>query len=201
MVRIYVGSQRSLWVLPEEALCDRVQFFKSTFQGGFREGDEKVLELPEDDPIAFGFILDHILQGWAGENAINKLGDPEAVSMAWCRTWVLADKLGCPNISKRVEIAYSSHLSHLSLDEKIIPPAAAQYLYENTSEPCELRETLVRVAVNTYQAFDCCCEDRVTQWLESAASHPKYLSDIMAFLKSRLLKNPSTKVVCEKHRK
>jgi hypothetical protein len=201
MVRIYVGSQRSLWVLPEEALCDRVQFFKSTFQGGFREGDKKVLELPEDDPIAFGFILDHILQEWAGENAINKLGDPEAVSMAWCRAWVLADKLGCPNISSRVELAYLEYLLKLSLDERMIPPAAAEYLYENTSEPCELREALVEIAVATYREFGCCCEDRMKQWSESAASHPKYLSDIMASLKSRLLENQSTNVACEKHRK
>jgi len=201
MVRIYVGSQRRLWVLPEEALCDRVQFFKSTFQGGFREGDEKVLELPEDDPIAFGFILDGILQGWATADDINKLGDSEVVNMAWCRAWVLADKLGCPKISMHVTTAYLMYLSNLSLDERMIPPAAAKYLYENTSEPCELRETLVRVAATTYQAFDCCCEDRMRRWSESAASHPKYLSDIMALLKSRLLKNPSTKVVCEKHRK
>jgi len=201
MVRIYVGSQRRLWVLPEEALCDRVQFFKSTFQGGFREGDEKVLELPEDDPIAFGYILDYILQGWARAEAINKLGDPEVVSMAWCRTWVLADKLGCPNISKQVEIAYLRHLSYLALDEKIIPPSAAQYLYKNTSEPCELRETFVKVAVNIYQAIDCCCEDPMKQWSVSAASHPKYLSDIMALLKFRLLECQPTNVACEKHRK
>jgi hypothetical protein len=201
MVRIYVGSQRRLWVLPEEPLCDRVQFFKSTFQGGFREGDEKVLELPEDDPIAFGYILDYILQGWARAEAINMLGDPETVNMAWCRTWVLADKLGCPKLSRYINPKYFGYLSNLSLDEKMIPPAAAQYLYENTSETCELRETLVGVAVDTYQAFDCCCEDRMRRWSESAASHPKYLSDIMALLKSRLLKNPPTKVACEKHRK
>jgi hypothetical protein len=201
MVRIYVGLQRRLWVLPEEALCDRVKFFKSTFQGGFREGDEKVLELPEDDPVAFGYSLNHILQGWARADDINKLGDPEAVNMAWCRTWVLADKLGCPNLSRHVKTNYFDHLSNLSLDKKMIPPAAAQYLYENTSETCELRETLVGVAVDTYQAFDCCCEDRMRRWSESAASHPKYLSDIMALLKSRLLKNPPTKVACEKHRK
>ncbi|KAH8781821.1 hypothetical protein BGZ57DRAFT_853000 [Hyaloscypha finlandica] len=107
MVRIYVGSQRRLWVLPEEALCDRVQFFKSTFQGGFREGDEKVLELPEDDPIAFGFILDRILQRWATADDINKLGDPEVANTVWCRTWVLADKLGCSNISTHVNSPFS----------------------------------------------------------------------------------------------
>jgi hypothetical protein len=99
--------------------------------------------------------------------------------MAWCRTWVLADKLGCSNISTHVNTEYCAYLSKLPLDERMIPPAAAQYLYENTSEPCELRETLERVAVITYQAFDCCCEDRMRRWSESAASYPKYLSEIM----------------------
>jgi hypothetical protein len=201
MVRIYVGSQRRLWVLPEEVLCDGVQFFKSTFQGGFREGDEKVLELPEDDSISFGYILDHILQGWATADDINKLGDPEVVNMAWCRTWVLADKLGCPNISTHVNTEYSAYLSKLPLDERMIPPATAQYLYENTSEPCNLRETLARVAVDTYLVFDCYCEDRMKHWSESAGAHHKYLSDIMALLKSRLLKNRPFRAVCEKHRK
>jgi hypothetical protein len=73
MVRIYVGPKRDLWVLPEEALCDRVQFFKSAFQSGFRESSEKVLELPEDDPIAFEFVFDYILQDWPDTGFINTL--------------------------------------------------------------------------------------------------------------------------------
>jgi hypothetical protein len=60
MVKISVGPDRKLWVLPEQLLCDRVDFFKSVFQSGLQESKEKILELPEDDPTSFAYILDTI---------------------------------------------------------------------------------------------------------------------------------------------
>jgi hypothetical protein len=44
-VKIFVGLEHKLWVLPEQLLCDRVAFFKSAFQSDFRESKEKVPEL------------------------------------------------------------------------------------------------------------------------------------------------------------
>ena len=61
MVKIFVGPDRKLWVLPEQLLCDRVEYFKSAFQSGFQESNEKFLELPEDCPVAFAYIIDRIL--------------------------------------------------------------------------------------------------------------------------------------------
>jgi hypothetical protein len=41
MIKIFVGPERKLRVLPEQLLCDRVKFFKSAFQSGFRESKRK----------------------------------------------------------------------------------------------------------------------------------------------------------------
>ena len=60
MVKIFVGPDRKLWVLPEQLLCDRVNFFKSVFQSGFQQSKEKPLELPEDDPTTFAYISDKL---------------------------------------------------------------------------------------------------------------------------------------------
>ena len=187
MVRIYVGPKRALWVLPEEALCDRVQFFKSAFQSGFRESSEKVLELPEDDPIAFEFVLDYILQDWPDTEFISTLESPEAIQMAWCQVWVLTDKLGLPDFSEEAIGYYVEYFSGLALSERVVPPAAAKFLYENTSDLCEMRETLTKSAVEVYEGLECSCEEVMEQRSASAASHPKFHADIMVLLKKTQL--------------
>jgi hypothetical protein len=196
MVQIYVGPNRALWVLPEHALCDRVNFFKSAFQTGFRESSEKVLELPEDCPVAFEYVIEHVLQGCADGDIIERLKDPEDIHMAWCRTWVLADKLGCPKISIDAEHSYCQFLFSLQFQCRIASPAAVKFLYENSSDSCVLRKKLAKVAADTYQDIACFCDDFMDRWSESAVSHPKFLSDIMILLKRKLPEKQRIDVGC-----
>ena len=191
MVKIIVGRERKVWILPEYILSDRVEFFKSAFQGGFRESKEKVLELPEDEPTAFACVLDHILQQWQDDECLKKL-QKESHQM-WCQIWVLADKLGYSKAFDDVEANYSIFVHFLPRHRQIVPPTTARYLYENTSDTCTLRKKLVRGMVDTYLEAKCCCEDFMKLWSESAASHATFLSDIMTLLKGRLMEKDGIK--------
>jgi hypothetical protein len=98
MVKIYAGAELKLWVLPERLLCDRIEYFKSATQSGFREGKDKRLALPEVDPTAFAYILDMIL-GEQHDNVTKDFGSSyDAQQLMWCKVYSLADKLGCGNL-------------------------------------------------------------------------------------------------------
>lgn len=60
LVKIYVGPQKKQWMLPKDLLCDRFSFFKAAFKGGFKEAAEKEMWLEEDDPEAFGLLVDYV---------------------------------------------------------------------------------------------------------------------------------------------
>ncbi len=183
MVRIYVGPNKDLWVLPENILCDRVDYFKSVFKGRFREGAKKILELPEDCPIAFGYIIDCILNDEDnGVLAINSISDA-TIHMAWCKVWVLADKLGCSEIADEVTSIYRDSMMYLSDEDLIVPPAAAvKLLYESTSDTCEMRRALAAQEVELFENLECIDDGSLELWCESATSYPMFLLDVMKLL-------------------
>lgn len=108
-VKIYVGPERKLWVLNEELLCDRIPYFKAAFASTFKEGREKVMEMPEDDAVAFGKLVN-----WIFTESIecqpctkkSKKDIKEQIStehqLLWCTLWILADKLALVDLSKKV---------------------------------------------------------------------------------------------------
>ncbi|KAE9371939.1 hypothetical protein N431DRAFT_466233 [Stipitochalara longipes BDJ] len=196
MVCIYVGPERTLWVLPEKILCDRLDFFQSAFQGRFRESNDKVLELPEDDPIAFEVILDYILEETLEVNAIKNLTDPKAIHMAWFRAWILADKIGCSEVLLLIGDEYRFYLCMLPFEKRIIPPDAVKFLYENTSTSCQMRTNITNAAVEAYKLSLCLCEPFIDRWLKSAASYPKYLSDIMIQFKMDFRGLEGSEITC-----
>lgn len=60
MVKVYVGEVKKLWYIHEDLLCERSEYFKKAFQGGFKEGYEKEIYLTELDPKAFGQFVDWV---------------------------------------------------------------------------------------------------------------------------------------------
>ncbi len=62
-VTIYVGPRREEFKLSKDLLCYVSPFFKAAFEGGFKEGHEKTMELLEDDPEAFNHVVSYIYRG------------------------------------------------------------------------------------------------------------------------------------------
>lgn len=154
----------------ENLLCDNVEFFRAAFKGCFREGVEKTMELPKDDPVAFGYFV-----GWlytkdivysyttndASDSGKDKLQD-QATSrnpthdLQWCSLWVLADKLMLEDLAKRAINQYESRDSEWSVVQspcscycqRNLPTEVVLYTFENTPEGSELRQAVVDEAVS-----------------------------------------------------
>ncbi|KAJ9133521.1 Kelch repeat and BTB domain-containing protein 7 [Pleurostoma richardsiae] len=56
-VSVFVGRSRVKWTLHENLLSATSDFFRSAFNGGFRETVEDTIALPEDDPAAFELFV------------------------------------------------------------------------------------------------------------------------------------------------
>jgi hypothetical protein len=156
-VKIYVGPERKLWCLNEELLCDRVPFFKSAFKSGWKEGKSKVMELPDDDPEAFGYLVD-----WVYTKGLKcKLCaspppghgvEPYTAShvdagheLQWLKLWLLADRM---NLTILAIYALDMHLDCISEHDLVISPEAVILACENPAGDGSLRTHLVDVVVN-----------------------------------------------------
>jgi hypothetical protein len=185
VVRIFVGPDRKQWVLPEQLLCDRVEYFQGAFQSGFRESNEKVLEFPEDLPAAFGYIIDRIF-GDPRPPTKNFGKSQDDRQMAWCKLYVLADLLGCSNLVDAEELCRQelwdlrSECLAAGRDMPIISPAAAKFLYQNTRDSAELRLIFAEYLAGCHLSRTVLNAPQLERWLESATSHPQFHFDVMA---------------------
>ncbi|KAE9371967.1 hypothetical protein N431DRAFT_456726 [Stipitochalara longipes BDJ] len=191
MVKIYVGPERKLWVLPEQLLCDRNKFFKAAFQSGFRESKEKMLELPGDDPTALAYILDRIL-GVPWDEEYNFGGNHEDGQLILCKIHVLAHKLGCHDHSN-AEWSYSNEFRReihecLSTGKELplVSPAAAKYLYENTGDDSSMRQMLAGFLATIQLINPPVGDSQMENWVLRAASHPRFHFDVMAFMRDHI---------------
>jgi hypothetical protein len=60
MVDIFVGPKRKRFHLHKELLCDRSEYFRAVFQGGFAESASNELFLPDDDVAALEIFVNWI---------------------------------------------------------------------------------------------------------------------------------------------
>jgi hypothetical protein len=61
-VTIYVGKDKAEFAIHEKLLCDRVEYFKKAFRGGFKEAAEGVMHLLEEDPDVFEIFVEWLYQ-------------------------------------------------------------------------------------------------------------------------------------------
>jgi hypothetical protein len=174
-----------LFIFPEAFLCDQIKFFKSAFQSGFRESTEKSIDLPEDDPVAFSFIIDHTLGN--GSRMSDKV-PPENIQLALCKVYVLADKLGCLDAVQLTVDHYFDVVRHWEHEEdfesQLVCRRASRFVYENTPESASIRKTIVRAATGLYHSPTYFSAERMKMWSESATSHPKFHVDIMVSIRN-----------------
>jgi hypothetical protein len=149
-VKIFVGPEKKLWVLPEDLLCDRIEFFRAAFKSKFKEGISKEMFLESDDSTAFGRLVDWIFNEDIKCEIIHKFHVQDAEhELEWLRLWILADKLGLQRLQDCCRHAYESCLYEIG-----IHPAAeaVSFVYENTEPNSELRQMLVDKALGYFLA-------------------------------------------------
>jgi BTB/POZ domain len=95
MVRIFVGPERVEYNLHKELLCERSSFFQAAFEGPFQEGQEKVMNLPEDSMASFEILVLYVYGSALAPVAPRKVG-------AYIRLYGLAEKLCMENLANEV---------------------------------------------------------------------------------------------------
>ena len=142
-----MGPELEKWALNEELLCDRIPYFKAAFKTGFKESKEKKLELPEDNPEAFGQLVDWlymesvlcpVCDDYDNSPSTEDMENPKHV-LQWAQLWVLADKLGC---EKLMDLAEEKFIKCVKNDDFVVTPGVISFVFEQTSETCYLREWL-----------------------------------------------------------
>jgi hypothetical protein len=141
------------------------------------------MDLPEDDPVAFAYVIDRAFQ--RASSMKNKVA-VEELQLALAKAYVLADKLGRPDLAREAnEEYYDVFLHDQSLEHRPVCPRAIRYVYENSPETARLRHTMVDIMVTKYHDVVCITAEWMKKWLETATSHSQFHFDIMIFLKQQ----------------
>lgn len=90
MVQLVVGTEGRIFNVHRDLICDRVDFFRQSFAGGFAESHTNSMRLEEDDPNIFAMLI-----GWVYGNAIAPPSevDRQADIGPFVKLYRLADKL------------------------------------------------------------------------------------------------------------
>jgi hypothetical protein len=185
MVKIFVEPERKGWAFPEDLLCEKSTFFKAAFKGGFCESKDKVLEPPEDDSKVFGYVIDYVLQWRPPSSHMFEYfsNDDEVLQLALCKAYILVDKLGRVHNAESIR---KSYLDYMWLEEhanefpqRIVSPAAAKFLYENTTDSATMRKTVVHISTAFYYSLICATAETLPKWSKSAMSHSQFHFDVL----------------------
>ena len=107
-------SEQKIWYLPKKVLTHCSPFFDAALNGNFAEASSKAVDLPEDDPDAFG-----IWATWLSLGNCDGSFQCDDVDQTYVRAWILGDKLGCPAFKDHVMskcLCLIKHYGSLSLD-------------------------------------------------------------------------------------
>lgn len=171
MVDIFVGPKRKTWRLHEDLLCDRSDYFKSTFQGKFAEASSKELYLTEDNDASFGLFVNWLY----GDKLKPPSKDDE-----------LATYLGLLALAEKVLI---EHLSNLATDhirayyrdsKARVLAQDLSFVFENTRGLLMKRSMAVVAAMQTLESssnkgLPADFRELIVKGGEVAAAFAKYL--------------------------
>lgn len=69
---IYVGSGKEVFKLSKNLLCYISPFFRAAFEGEFKEGKERTMELLEDNVEAFDHVVSYMYRGIFGNEILHQ---------------------------------------------------------------------------------------------------------------------------------
>ena len=90
-ISLYVGADKTLFVVPKTLLCHHSEYFRSALSGNFVESFENKVTFAEEDPQIFKYVV-----GWMHRGGLDLArrgsADPATCSVL-CRIYYLADLL------------------------------------------------------------------------------------------------------------
>lgn len=109
IITLYVGPERIEMHCHEDTLC-HLPFFLAALQGNFKEGSEKTITMPEDDPSKVSALIEFLYTGnytytydlssaQLHEGSNTPVGDL-AEGLYHVGVYVVASKYDCPGLSE-----------------------------------------------------------------------------------------------------
>ncbi|KAF3005142.1 hypothetical protein E8E13_010416 [Curvularia kusanoi] len=185
-VRIEVGSGENLkiFVVHDAVLASRSLFFKKALSGTWKEAEEHVIKLPEDDSDTFDLYLQCL---YSQELSVV----PDPVPEDYCGTdehddlaklYVFAEKIQDIRTKNVVIQAFLKNVWKMQLDDNWHYPdeETIKIIYDRTPPGCPMRRLLVDIYAHATGS--------VPEWDVTYPS--KFLEDLVTELKKTCLANP-----------
>ncbi|KIV95194.1 hypothetical protein PV10_02874 [Exophiala mesophila] len=191
IVKIFVGPGKKELAMHKDLLCAASKYFNAAFNHGFAEGEDGVLNLPDEEPGRFQLFYDWLYTGRVVEGpSMYMTEDTQLYSDEfWLEIYDMADRLMVPSLG---EVALL-RLRALFSDEIPLVPSRKfiAAVFERESESLTLLEKFLvhHVYFWAYRSHG------VTDWSEVAASNDRFGRLIGQTFLSRL-SNPTD---CDVH--
>lgn len=135
VVQVKVGHEKTFMV-HKDTLCRSAPYFKAALEGEFKESKDQVLELPDDDPVAFSHFQLWLYTG-------NILESHEiAKDICWTvllDIYLFGDVRGIPRLqNEAIDVFIDKHVAM-----NHVPANRLNFIYENTLDGSPLRKLMV----------------------------------------------------------
>lgn len=151
---ILVGPKRKEFVVHKALLCHLSPYFRGALNSDFIEAQNNAVELKDEDPACFQYIVAWMYRGTLGQFKYDGgSSQEEAMSLCTqtCRLYYLADFLRMESLLVQL-LSYLYGLFDRFREKKIVPlnSDVIIHLYENTTEASELRATVMHELVRVW---------------------------------------------------
>ena len=137
-----VGKDAKDFGLHKGLLCNSSQYFRAAFEGSFKEAEEQVLLLPEDDVEVF-----QLFQFWLYYRKLLDTGETieDLSPVLLVDLYIFAETRCIPQLQDLTTDA----LIHQIDVTNMIPTETIPQIYENTTETSPLRRLIVDISART----------------------------------------------------
>jgi len=131
-------------------LISASDYFRAAFAGGFKEGETGTLDLSDEDPERFGFILEGIYGRRLNADAIRETikASSENQAIGYCKLYISLDRYGLVQLKNDL---MDSFIKFFGESKGRRPEKCVPYIYENTVE-----SSLLRAFTACLVAYHCC---------------------------------------------
>jgi hypothetical protein len=147
VITILVGSEEQSFMVHQDLICDKSRFFKAACSDHWREGQDRVVRLPNIDPIAFKAYCGWVYSGELPKNTCtptSSVGDKVDEQRLLVDLYILGDKLD--DLQMRNQ-ANSQLLDTMHRQRMLCNPGTLKRVYASTPPGSLLRRMLVDVTL------------------------------------------------------
>lgn len=137
-MQVKVGKGARVFAIHRGLLCDRSAYFRAAFEGGFKEAEEQIMALPEEDVEVF-----ELFQFWLYSDRLLDTDESVADLSAslLIGLYLFAEARCIPQLQN---MSIDALILNITVTEKF-PARDLHRIYDNTAETSPLRRVLVDI--------------------------------------------------------